>query len=257
MTQDPDQIRSEIEQTRAGLATDVNLLTEKVSPARVVERRVDSAKEAVGNLTGKVFGRDDKPEAASPSAVPPGAYSPLTGGTEAVRKSPELAKQKAAGSPLIAGAVAFGAGYLLSALLPAGRQERQAAGRLSARLQDLKEPVQQQVKTIADEVKQDLQPQLQDAVATVKDTAAQAAEQVRGSAGAAGGRITDQTKEAVGAVKEQAAGSPAEPSTPGTSTSWAGAERRATPRFTPYPGEPARAGDRLTGDPLPGGPAPL
>ena len=38
---DPDQIRREIERTQANLSTDVDALTEKVSPGRIVERRVN------------------------------------------------------------------------------------------------------------------------------------------------------------------------------------------------------------------------
>lgn len=211
MTQDPDQIRSEIEQTRAGLATDVNLLTEKVSPARVVERRVDSAKEAVGTFTGRVFGRADDPQTG------PGAS--LTGAVDAVRSTPEVAKDKATGSPLLAGALAFGAGYLLSTVLPSSRRERTAANQVTDRLQDLKEPVQQQVTAIAAEVKQDLQPQAEQAAAAVKATAAQAAS----------------------AVKEQVGSPEAEP-----------AGDRGAPRFTPYPADPLG----LAADPLPGGPPP-
>ena len=237
MSQDPDQIRSEIEQTRAGLATDVNLLTEKVSPARVVERRVDSAKEAVGNLTGKVFGRDDSPQ--------PDIHAPsdgaLSSATDAVRNSPELAKDKATGSPLIAGAIAFGVGYLASTLLPASRRERQAARQLTDQLQELKEPVQQQVKAIAAEVKQDLQPQVEQAAAAVKDTAAQAATEVRGSASEAGERVSDQTKQAAGTVKEQA-----------SSTEPEMGDSPGAPRFTPYPTDPVT--QKLpTSGPFPGG----
>ena len=43
---DPEVIRRDIEATRADLSRDVDALTEKVSPARVVERRVDRAKSA-------------------------------------------------------------------------------------------------------------------------------------------------------------------------------------------------------------------
>ena len=36
---DPDQIRREIERTRQNLSSDVEALTEKVNPSRVVERK--------------------------------------------------------------------------------------------------------------------------------------------------------------------------------------------------------------------------
>ena len=40
MGKDPHQIRQEIERTRAELGTDLDLLNEKVNPARVMGRRV-------------------------------------------------------------------------------------------------------------------------------------------------------------------------------------------------------------------------
>lgn len=39
MSNDPEVIRAQIEQTRAGLSSDVNELGEKVSPGKIVERQ--------------------------------------------------------------------------------------------------------------------------------------------------------------------------------------------------------------------------
>ena len=46
MTTDPDQIRSEIDQTQRELS-DVNALTDKLSPPRMVERRVRRTRMAM------------------------------------------------------------------------------------------------------------------------------------------------------------------------------------------------------------------
>ena len=56
MGEESEQLRREIEATRRELGTDVDALTEKVSPKRVVERRVDRARDAVGSLKEKVMG---------------------------------------------------------------------------------------------------------------------------------------------------------------------------------------------------------
>ena len=47
MTDTPEHIRRDIEVTREELSRDVDALSEKVSPARVLERRVDKAKDVV------------------------------------------------------------------------------------------------------------------------------------------------------------------------------------------------------------------
>ena len=41
---DPEQIRREIERTQAALSQDVDALTDKVTPGKIVERRVDRAR---------------------------------------------------------------------------------------------------------------------------------------------------------------------------------------------------------------------
>jgi len=56
MGEDPQQLRAEIAQTRAELGQDLDNLVEKVSPSKVVERKVDATKEAVMGLKDKVMG---------------------------------------------------------------------------------------------------------------------------------------------------------------------------------------------------------
>jgi hypothetical protein len=53
MGEDPEQLRAEIAQTRAELGKDLDVLVEKVSPAKVVERRGRSTKEAVASVKDK------------------------------------------------------------------------------------------------------------------------------------------------------------------------------------------------------------
>jgi phage-related protein len=53
---DPDQIRADIERTRANLSSDVNALTESVKPSNVAGRQVDKARSAVVGVKDKVMG---------------------------------------------------------------------------------------------------------------------------------------------------------------------------------------------------------
>ena len=52
MTNDPEQIKADIEVTRAELSRDVDALAETVRPANVVQRQKDK-------VTSKVFGAKD------------------------------------------------------------------------------------------------------------------------------------------------------------------------------------------------------
>lgn len=60
---DPEQIRREIEQTRASLSNDVNALADEAKPTNVAKRQVSSAtesvKEGVSHLKEKIMGSDD------------------------------------------------------------------------------------------------------------------------------------------------------------------------------------------------------
>lgn len=47
MTQNPDALRADIEQTRRRLSTNVDAVADKVTPSHIVNRRVDRIKTAV------------------------------------------------------------------------------------------------------------------------------------------------------------------------------------------------------------------
>ena len=57
MSTDPDQIRSEIDQTQRELSADVDALTEKVSPQRIVERRVRRTRTTTDEHEGQAHGQ--------------------------------------------------------------------------------------------------------------------------------------------------------------------------------------------------------
>jgi len=57
MTSNPDQIRQDIERTRASLSGDVDALNEKVNPARVVDRRMSAAKGRIARSSTSMTAR--------------------------------------------------------------------------------------------------------------------------------------------------------------------------------------------------------
>ena len=56
---DPDEIRADIERTRAALSDDVDDLAESVKPKNVAQRQVDKVKDAASNVKERVMGSDD------------------------------------------------------------------------------------------------------------------------------------------------------------------------------------------------------
>lgn len=56
MSNNPEDIKRDIEATREDLSRNVDALTEKVSPARVMEHRVDKAKQSISGVRDTVMG---------------------------------------------------------------------------------------------------------------------------------------------------------------------------------------------------------
>ena len=56
---DPDEIRADIERTRAALSDNVDDLAESVKPKNVAGRQVGKVKEAASNIKDRVMGSDD------------------------------------------------------------------------------------------------------------------------------------------------------------------------------------------------------
>ena len=69
---DPEQIRREIERTQRNLSQDVDALTEKVTPGKIVERRLDRARSSANRLKDKVMGSN--PLSSSGGHVTTGTY---------------------------------------------------------------------------------------------------------------------------------------------------------------------------------------
>jgi len=94
---------------------------------------------------------------------------------DAVSDAPNAVARKAQGSPIAAGLIAFGAGLLVSSLLPASRAEQQAA----QAVKDTAEPMVNDLTESAKQVAGNLKEPAQQAIEEVKSTATDAADTVR------------------------------------------------------------------------------
>lgn len=194
---DPEVIRRDIEATRADLSRDVDALTEKVSPARVMERRVDRAKGAVGSVKEKVMGSQSNPgDNGALGTASDRATSVASSVGDAATAAPSAARQKTQGNPMAAGLIAFGAGWLISSLLPASEKEKQAASTVKDKASEHSDTLTAPLKEAAGNAKENLQGPAQDAVASVKDKATDAASTVKDEAASAKGDVASQATHA-------------------------------------------------------------
>jgi hypothetical protein len=180
----PDEIQSQIERTRQDLSTDVDRLAEKVSPGKVVSRRMDSLKSGAASLRERVMGSGDGGglRGAGDSI---GSKASQLG--DAASTAPQAIRSQTQGNPLAAGLIAFGVGWLLSSTAPASAAEQRLAAKAESSARELAEPLKQAGQEMAQELKEPVQ----ESVEQVKATAADAAQQT-----------TDQAKHAAGDVKQ-------------------------------------------------------
>jgi ElaB/YqjD/DUF883 family membrane-anchored ribosome-binding protein len=183
---------ADIEATRADLSRNIDELSDKVSPQRVVERRKEAAKNSLGSVRNKIMGSADK---AKSNVGDKGTSA--SDAASSVKDSAQSAVgslgSTAAGNPLVAGAVAFGAGMLIAALLPASEKEAQAAGSLVDAAKEHGQPLLDEAKSVGQDMAKDL-----------GESASEAAQQVKSKAQDSASTVKDEGQSSVGQVKEQA-----------------------------------------------------
>lgn len=186
---DPDAIKEQIESTRGDLSDNVNALADTVRPSAVAHRQARRVREGLSDVKDTVMGSSHGPSGAS-------GASNLR---QAVSDAPARAARTARGNPVAAGVIAFGAGWLLSSLLPASEPEK----RLAATVQEKAEPLAQTAKDAAKDVADDLRGPAQDAVSGLQDSAKESAATVKEEATQGGGEVASSAKDAADTVRDR------------------------------------------------------
>ncbi|MDR6793928.1 DUF3618 domain-containing protein [Pseudarthrobacter oxydans] len=214
MSDNPDAIRSDIEATRARLGTNVDAVADKVTPSNIVHRQTDKLKDTVSGVKEKIMGAADSANTTvHTGAGHTGNALHSTGDTlhgakdtaaaklgdagTAISNAPDQVKAKTQGNPLAAGLIAFGAGMLISSLIPASQKEREAADQLKTAAQ----PLATQVTDAAKDMVQDLKEPAQEAMENVKATATDAAQNVKAEGQHAATDVKDRATDATSNVK--------------------------------------------------------
>jgi hypothetical protein len=162
MTSETERLRTNIEETRAAVGEDVDALAEKVDPRKVAERRMDAMRETATGLKDRVMGTAEGIEHSVASAASTAARVPA---------------ERTRGNPLAVGLIAFGAGWLLSTLVPVGEKEKAA----TQRAMDAAEPLKSEAMDAASRVTEGMREPVQQAAEHMKESASSAADEVMGS----------------------------------------------------------------------------
>ena len=214
MAEDPEELKRDIEQTRRNVGRDVDALTEKVSPGRVVGRRVDRARGGVHRLKEHVMGSAESVGASVSDTAGSAVSTVQDAGSkvgDAVSSAPDMARARTRGTPLAAGLIAFAAGWVAAAALPASTRERDLAQDTKDKAMEAAGPVKEQAAQMAHEVKDNLQEPAQQAVENVKPVlevksrrvgASQAATDVADESRSAAHQVADDAKHSADTIRQ-------------------------------------------------------
>ncbi|SES43339.1 MULTISPECIES: DUF3618 domain-containing protein [Lentzea] len=174
----PDQIRREIDDTRAELVDDANRLVDRTSPRRIAQRRTQKIRNGLGRMRDSVMGT----ASGTTSTVHDQAHQAKNAvagnaerAVEAAQDAPRQAMRQAQGSPIAAGLIAFGGGLLVASLLPRSQAEQQIVAEIGDRASDVIEPAKQALAESAGHLKEELGSDVRDAAGEVGQTATDAA----------------------------------------------------------------------------------
>ncbi len=192
MGQSAEELRQDIAETRADLGSTLDAIGDRVSPGRVIERRKNRMFNGLRSAKDAIFGTASD----AGNAVTGTAGSAV----DSVRSAPDAARTQAQGNPLLAGAIAFGAGFAIAAALPPSQTEQEAAGKVL----DKAEPLKQQLSEVGQEVAGNLKEAVTDAATAVKETATESGQQVAATAKDAAQTTKDASRDAVDSARSQA-----------------------------------------------------
>ncbi|QSR25423.1 hypothetical protein CFH99_07265 [Nocardioides aromaticivorans] len=180
-----ERMTAQIDSTRNELSRDVDALYDRVSPHRIVERRKSALRGRMSSMKESVMGTAHDATGSAQGAAESVQHT-ARAGVQAVERRTE-------GSPIGAGLIAFGAGMVISALIPATPKEAELAGRLTEAAKD--SPLVDEAKAAGQEMASHL-----------KDSATEAVQEVKASAQESAEHLKDEGRTAAEEVRREAPG---------------------------------------------------
>jgi len=191
--EESEALKADIQQRRESMTGTIDAIEDKVVPSRIIERRRSAVTAWVGGVMEHFMGSASSTTERASSTV-----GKLTDGvssaTEAVADAPAQVQRATAGSPLIAGAVAFGIGALVAALLPETEPEQRAVAAVQPQLTAATDAVKGAGQQALDTARSSAQ----DAAQDLKDSATSHAHEVASQAKDAGQQVKDVATERAG-----------------------------------------------------------
>lgn len=178
-----EELRRDIEDTRADMSYTLDAIGDRVSPGRMMTRRKNRMSSSIQSLRDRVMG--------TASDAQHGMSAMAEDATESIKHAPEAVAERTQGAPMVAGGIALGIGFLAAVAFPATDKEKRAA----SKMMDTLEPAKQQLTDSAKEMADHLKEPAMEAAERVKQSASEGASQVADTARDAAGETRQQTAE--------------------------------------------------------------
>jgi gas vesicle protein len=197
---DPEAIRRSIERTRSELSRDVNALGEAVTPGHMARRGAENVRGKAVGLKDRIMGTAS--DVAHSASDRTSDMASTVGDT--AHDAKYAVRRQATGTPLAAGFVALGIGWLVGSLLPASEKEQELAQTVKEKAAPLVDEVKSTGQQVAQESAQNLKEPAREAVESVKDQAAVAAQNVKEEGRQAAQDVRDSAAESTDNVRREA-----------------------------------------------------
>lgn len=189
MGKSPEELKREIEEVRGDLGYKLDAIGDRVSPGRIYERKTERVRTGMSRARERVMGSAEYGTSML-STGGESVGSAASSVAHGVQQLPSAVRSQTKGAPLAAGLVAFGAGCVMAALLPASEREKQAAGQLQQKAQ----PLTDAAKEAASEVAHDMAESAGTAAEQVKAAATSATAEVKEAATGAAQQVTEHAR---------------------------------------------------------------
>lgn len=198
MGQGPDEIRRDIEATRQRMDRTLDQLENRVSPRRIAQRRGQRLRARWAHLKETMMGSND--ESAGNGDAQRAMRDRSQQAAHTLRGAPEATRRRTGANPLVAGAIAFGAGMLGAALLPRTRREQDMASEVAHRL----EPVADEASSVGREIASQVQDRAREGAQRTREAATGAAERLQADAQDTAETVQQEARESAQTVRSDA-----------------------------------------------------
>jgi hypothetical protein len=168
------ELRRDIATQRQEIGRDLEAIGDRLSPGRVADRSRERAKRRVSTWRERVMGTVGDARGRIGEAVP----SAPSMGSGSSQSPTEMVEERVEGSPLVAGMVAFGIGFIAGSVIPASSKEKELARSVEPQLGQIAQEASETARTAGEH----LAPVVQEEAEAVKGEATEAASSVAGTA---------------------------------------------------------------------------